>query len=107
MGNSLTVDISKRIADATFVKAFEIPDRFGPIKYDIPDQIWRTYLELLPAVAQRIDAIEQHLEKGIAEGRSFVRPQERPDVGGGAVNDLSEQVRQLNQRLEKIEARAK
>jgi len=106
MGNSLTADISKRIADVTFVKGFEIPDRFGPVKYDIPE-IWRTYIELLPAVAQRIDAIEQHLEKGVAEGRSFVRPQERPDVGGVAVHDLSEQLRQLNQRLEKIEARAK
>jgi hypothetical protein len=107
MGNSLTADVSKRIADATFVKAFEIPDRFGPVKYDIPDQLWRTYLELIPAVAQRIDTIEQHLEKGIGAGKSFIRTQERPDVGGGAVNDLSEQVRLLNQRLDKIEARAK
>jgi hypothetical protein len=107
MGNSLTADISKRIADTTFVKAFEIPDRFGPVKYDIPDQIWRTYLELLPAVAQRIEAIEQHLEKGVAEGRSFVRPQERPDVGGGAVNDLLEHVRHLTQRLDKIDAQTK
>ena len=29
MGNSLTADISKRITDVTFVKGFEIPDRFA------------------------------------------------------------------------------
>lgn len=58
-------------------------------------------------MAQRIDAIEEHLEKGLAEGKPFIRPQERPDVGASAIQELTEGVRKLSDRLGKLETRLK
>lgn len=114
MGNPLYKDIKdytdirqyhdfKHYSDVT--RGFEIPDRIGPVKYDIADQLLRSYLDLLPVVAQRIDTIEQHLESGLAEGKPFIRPQERPDVGSAAIQELTEGVRKLSDRLGKIEGR--
>ncbi len=63
------------------IKWRDIPirDPIGPVKYDLYERIAASYLETIPAVAQRIDAIEQHLESG---GRTpFVRSTELPDVG--------------------------
>ncbi|HEY0555734.1 MAG TPA: hypothetical protein VGG20_15880 [Thermoanaerobaculia bacterium] len=115
MGHSLHKDIKditdtkiadhKRTYDVYTTKNFDIPDRFGPVKYDIPDQILRTYIDLLPVVAQRIDAIEEHLEKGA--GKAFIRSQERPEVGGDAIHGLTEGLRKLNERLDRLEARGK
>ncbi len=78
-------------------------DPIGPVKYDVADRLLQSYLELLPAVAQRIDAIEEHLEKGVPEGKPFVRPTERPDVGGQAFGDMAKAVSLLGDRLAKIE----
>ena len=42
--------------------------------------------ELLQALAARVDDIESRL----AEGRAFIRPEERPDVGAPPVEDIEE-----------------
>lgn len=80
-----------------------ILDPLGPVKYDAYEGILRSYLEALPQVAQRIDAIETHLES--AEGKPFIRPAQRPEVGAGVVGGLAETVRLLDQRLAKLESK--
>jgi Mg2+ and Co2+ transporter CorA len=82
-----------------------IKDPFGPVKYDLYEQIARSYLELLPEVAKRIDAIEEHLEKAAPKGKAFVRPAERPDVGADAVKEVRSGVKLLGKRLAEIEGR--
>jgi hypothetical protein len=81
-----------------------IPDPIGPIKYDAFDRIMASYLQLMPMVAQRLDSIEAYLEQGVSEGKPYVRSEERPDVGGGALTELVETVRLLDQRLSKLES---
>lgn len=81
----------------------DLRDPFGPIKYDVYEAILESYAQVLPQVAQRIEAIEEHLEKGVAEGRSFVRSAERPDVGGEAFEGLNETMKLMGERLDRIE----
>lgn len=76
-------------------------DPLGPVKYDVADRLIQSYLELLPQVGQRIEAIEDHLEKG--SGEPFVRPTERPDVGGTNFGELTETLNLLNERVAKLE----
>lgn len=89
---------------AKILKGPEIPDRFGPIKYDAYEGIWRSYLDLMPVVAQRIDAIEEYLVTGLPGGKPFIRPEERPDVAAGALTEVAETMRLLEQRVAKLEA---
>lgn len=76
-------------------------DPIGPVKYDVADKLIQSYLEALPEVGHRIDAIEQHLEK--ASGEPFVRPTERPDVGGEVYGDMAKAVNLLSDRLSRLE----
>lgn len=113
MGSSLLKDISdaealhnnKGILDSIQQKWNDLPGGIGPVKLDALDYLARTYARYIPFIEQRVGALEEHLTKGAAEGRSFIRPQERPDVGADAVNSLVEQVRKLNERLEHLEGR--
>jgi hypothetical protein len=80
-----------------------LPDPIGPIKYDLQDWLVRSYLETIPAVMQRVQAMEQHLEKDLPEGKPFIRAQERPPVGDEVVQQLSDGIRRLNERLDALE----
>lgn len=77
-----------------------IPDRFGPVKYDAFERIAASYLQTLPVVAQRLDALEQHLERG--GGRPFVRSGELPDVGT-QVKEVQEGIGLVQRTLAEIE----
>lgn len=79
-------------------------DPIGPIKLEAIDHILRDFTE---QIVRRLDAIENHLERGVAQGTPFIRTQERPDVGGAALHGLSENIRKLNERLDKLESRSK
>lgn len=104
MGSRLSKDINDAIRYSKgFLKDY-ILDKYGPVKYDAFEQLLTTYLTVLPEVAERIDAIEQHLEKGIQEGRSFIRSEERPDVGAGAYENLPQALELINKRLDQIES---
>ncbi len=86
-------------------KVPELPDPIGPRKYDVPDRILRSYLDLLPRVTQTLDAVVDHLEHGAPEGKPFVRPDQRPEVGVEAINDLVATVSLLSERVSKLEGR--
>lgn len=113
--SQLNPDILKRVKDFTdfkdisdTIKYFRLSlplpiDPIGPIKYDVADRLLQSYFEMLPVLARHIDAIEDHLEKGFAEGKSFIRPEERPAVGNEILHQFTESVKLLNGRLEKIE----
>lgn len=75
-------------------------DPLGPRKYDMFERVAASYLQTIPAVAQRLDAIEQHLERG--GGRPFVRADELPDVGA-QVKELREGIGLVQQTLAEIE----
>lgn len=94
---------AKRFAELQ--KVPEIRDPSGPIKYDVFDQILRSYLDLLPRVTQTLDAVVDHLEHGAPEGKPFVRPDQRPEVGVEAINDLVATVSLLSERVSKLEGR--
>lgn len=83
------------------------PDPIGPVKYDAIDWIVRSYLETLPAINQRIEKIEEHLEQGLPEGKPFIRPQERPSVGDESLQQLADSIVRLNERLDSIEKKLK
>jgi len=84
-----------------------IPDPIGPVKLDAFDRIMSSYLQLMPKVAQRIDSMEAYLEEGVAEGKPYVRSDERPEVGAGTLNELVENIRLIDQRLSKLESTRK
>ncbi len=90
----------KRVIDSIPYKHIEIPD-IGPIKYDTIDQLGRQYLELLPALAQRVQAVEQHVASG--EGKPFIPANARPDVAGDAIREVVDGIRLLDQRLGQVE----
>ncbi len=83
------------------------PDPIGPVKLDAIDWIVRSYINTLPAIARHIEAIEVHLEQGLSEGKPFIRPQERPSVGGEAFQELTDSIMRLNERLDSIEKKLK
>jgi len=89
----------KDIYDATYKARDIIPDPYGPVKYDLIEPLLRSFQE----VAQRLEAVEVHLEKGA--GKPFVRAAERPDVGGDAVRQMTESMKLLEQRLGNLEKR--
>lgn len=75
-------------------------DPLGPVKYDAFERIAASYLQTLPAVAQRLDAIEQHLQRG--GGKPFVRAGELPDVGA-QVKEVRQGIGLVQQTLAEIE----
>jgi hypothetical protein len=77
-------------------------DPIGPIKLEAIDFVLRNFAE---QIGNRLEAIENHLEKG--QGTPFIRVQERPDVGGAALQDLTQNLRKLNERLDRLESRIK
>ena len=94
-------DISKIVTDHTYVS--KIP-WWEWIKREAPDDIiWGRLEVILKDIAQHVDVIEEHLEKGAPAGKSFVRFQERPSVGGGELEQVMEPIRLLGQRLDRIE----
>lgn len=102
---------SKEIADTIRYLPTRLPipwpDPIGPVKYDAFEGIMRSYLDLMPRVAQRIDSIETFLEGDLAEGKPYVRSEERPDVGADALSEVVETVRLLDQRISKLESARK
>lgn len=53
---------------------------------------------------RRLDTVEKYLEEGAPQGKSFVRREERPEVGGGAeVREIEKDLAALNERLSAIE----
>jgi hypothetical protein len=98
MGNSVVKDL----LELTKPREAFIFDPIGPIKLEAIDFILRNFAEHF---VQRLDAIEVHLEK--SQGKPFIRAQERPDVGGAALQDVSATFRKLTERLDKLESRAK
>lgn len=92
---------AKRYAEV--FKRAELPDPIGPVKYDAFEHILRSYLDLLPRVTQTLDAVVDHLERGLPEGKPFVRAQERPDVGADAIGQMAATVRLLDERISKLE----
>lgn len=79
-------------------------DPLGPVKLEAIDFILQNFTE---QIVKRLGAVEAYLEKGVGQGTPFIRVQERPDVGGAALQDLSENLRKLNERLDKLERRGK
>jgi hypothetical protein len=74
------------------------------VKRENPDALIRGYLDVIVSeVAQHVEAIEAHLEEGVAAGKPFIRPGERPAVGGEALSQTMETVRLLQQRVERLE----
>jgi hypothetical protein len=97
MGNSLLRDFKD---DRDTVEIFHRRDW---VKREPPDELIFSRLELmLTEVATHVDSIEAFLENGsLAEGKSFIRPQERPAVGDGALGH--ELLRTLQHRLLRVE----
>src|SRR5262249_55967702 len=95
------------IVDAQWPGKYPEVDPYGPHKFDAHEYIARSYLDLMPKVTQTLDAITEHLEHGIREGKPFVRPQERPDVEGGAYEQLTSTIRLLDERLSTLERQAR
>jgi hypothetical protein len=81
------------------------PDPIGPVKLEALDWLVASYVQTLPAVIQRLEAIEQHLEQGLQEGQPFIRAKERPNVGEHALQELSQGIQRLNERMDAIEKR--
>lgn len=81
----------------------EFPDPVGPVKLDVLEHLLRSYLDVLPRVTRTLDAVVDHLEEGIAEGKPFVRPESRPDVGSGALSEMTSTLRLLEERISKLE----
>lgn len=75
-------------------------DPLGPVKYDAFERIAASYLQTLPVVAQRLDAIEQHLQR--EGGKPFVRAGELPDVGK-QVKELRQGIGLVRETLDEIE----
>jgi hypothetical protein len=82
-------------------------DPIGPVKLDYLEHLLRSYLEVIPRVAHTLDAVVDHLEKGLPEGKPFIRSELRPDVGADGLNDLSGTLRLLDERLSKLEGAAR
>ena len=98
MGSSIVKDE----VDVTRTRSLAfVWDPIGPIKLEAIDFILRNFTE---QITKRLDTVETHLEQGIGQGASFIRFQERPDVGGAALQDLSESFRKLNERLDRLES---
>jgi hypothetical protein len=91
---------SNLIRDNVYVTGYPVYDPIGPIKLEAFDTIFRNVLEQF---ARRLEVIENHLEQG--EGKAFIRSGERPDLGGALLRDLSESIRGLNERLDRLETR--
>ena len=101
-------NMGKDIADSlryTRLVPLPWPDPIGPIKYDAYEGLLRSYAEMMPRVAQQIDSIQMFLEKDFAQGKPYVRPEERPDVGADALTEVVKSVRLLEERLSKLESR--
>jgi hypothetical protein len=78
-----------------------VVDPLGPVKYDMFERVAASYLQTIPVVAQRLDAIEQHLQQR-GGGQSFVRAGELPDVGA-QVKELREGIGLVKRTLAEIE----
>jgi hypothetical protein len=73
------------------------------VKREPPDELIASRFQfILTEVAQHVDAIETFLESGAgaAGGKAFIRPQERPAVGDGA---LAQELKTLQQRVQSLE----
>jgi hypothetical protein len=75
----------KEIWEVGEKQQFEVPKLKDAEGYNPNDPIVDPW-ELLQALAARVDDIESRL----AEGRAFIRPEERPDVGAPPVEDIAE-----------------
>lgn len=102
-GYYLQLKKQKHIKDIIDDIRWPILDPKDPIKYDAMEWIIESYMETLPDFEKRLVAIEEHLEKGLPEGKPFIRPEERPAVGDEMLQQLSDSVLRLNERLESIE----
>jgi hypothetical protein len=94
-------NVIKDVVELTRPEAF-VWDPIGPIKLEAVDFILRNWAEHF---VKRLDVVETYLEKG--QGTPFIRVQERPDVGGAALRELSDHIRKLNERLDRLESRGK
>jgi hypothetical protein len=100
MGSSFVKDE----VDLTRTRVPFVWDPIGPVKLEAIDFILRNFTEQF---TKRLNTIETHLEQGIGQGASFIRFQERPDVGGAALQDLPESLRKLHERLDRLESYSK
>jgi hypothetical protein len=52
---------------------------------------------------RRLHTVEKYLEEGAPQGKSFVRREERPAVGGVEVREIEKDLAAINERLSAIE----
>lgn len=78
-----------------------IKDPLGPVKYDLPDEVLRSYARSI-GVEQRLGEIESYLENG--EGKPFVRRERRPEVGQDVFGQLLDEVKLLHEKVGQLEA---